>query len=848
MQITRIKLKNVGLHREVDWETDGGVVGITGENGEGKSTLLLIQEYGILGRLAETELTKEDLITHGESEGSVTLWFSSGGKTGSIHRDLHASTRLLEWDGAKYKKAEDVDRVMSQILGTSLDSFRATSFIRQGELKNALFGTNAHRRDIMIRLLDAGHVAPMHSSLERWVKKYRTQNLDETVYGRRDTLRAELDNHRATVTSLQTRVADLGFDDAVFTRFERYRSLTGSLQEAKEELNSVYRGLSALPAGIREGYESLKEGLDASYTALQALDKNLAEVRESLKNAEKVGLLKDSICELETKAQPLSLLIDNQRARLAELLKTLGIDSVEEHSTFVEGLKARTNMHTILEQVKELDMELLACQEELERIPAESKDPAPHLDLASRNEARIQTLQSGLDVLKRANGGECTGDRVNCPKCNLKVLPREMISPEGIQTIEQDIADLKREADNARDLAREAAASIRETEVRRKAAHTRLTQAETRRDSIAAVLAALRTKGIQPLTPGEEHDRLVKAGEDLLEVNRDLQRLTTEHDLLVRTRLREEDTLKDVMASLDGFDTEAAHDRLRALEQEREQEGNRRVEKQTKLSALLPDYERWQRLSHDLDRLEGVKIPQLKSQIEDCKPEGAIADLLTASGGQDLDTIYQGLLAKRKEYENLQGELRLANREEARVLKELDEVQVLVERQQTLRHVLQRMEDLTRVTCSEGAVKSYILHAFRALYPYVTAQLSVLDANFTIRPSADALSFDALRIDKKDSHWMNMSMLSGGQKVKLALAFLLALQSTLCKTSNFLVLDEPSVHLDAGAVDSLAGMITKLSTLLSNSDGQCWIVDHHEVLQGAFTKNFRLNANRDITQ
>ena len=78
-----------------------------------------------------------------------------------------------------------------------------------------------------------------------------------------------------------------------------------------------------------------------------------------------------------------------------------------------------------------------------------------------------------------------------------------------------------------------------------------------------------------------------------------------------------------------------------------------------------------------------------------------------------------------------------------------------------------------------------------------------------------------------------MSSLSGGQKVRLSIAILIAIQKIICPDLGFLVLDEPSTHLDTDSVEALATMLTDLEKIVKISNSQIWFVDHNVALERA---------------
>lgn len=853
MQITRIQLKNVGLHRDIDWKTDAGVIGITGANGEGKTTILTALEYIFTGKLLEMSTKKEELLTHGASAGHIAMWFEQGGKKGHLKRDLDKSTRILEWDGAEYTSDADVSRVMTQILNTSLESFRASSFIRQGELKNALFGTDAHRRDIMIRLLDVGHVAPVCSALERAIKKYRTQNIDETVYGKRDTLLESLEHYTAEITRLQKRAGEVGFNEAEYDKFVDYRSTVNELEEVKKEIERITSELAEFPDSLEASIKNLTERLEQLESELLNVEEQLKTLRSTLQNVERVEVLSDERTELQKSLKEVDAELEETQNRVNELYTLLGVESGEALNKAEEDLKRAGLAFDIKTQLEEAQEALRLAESEVKKQRtaslAETVDLSQFVQTVTQNAVRVNVLQSGLDVLTKV-GSECTGDKVTCPKCNLKVLPKEMLTPEQIAAMKAEIDEAKDNIKKAQEAQEEASAKNEILKRALNVAQTNLTRAETNSDNLQTQHNVFVAKGVEPLS--KEDPKYKERAETLQKLNVLIPAITSLQSKqrqytarLNQTREKLESLEKDLVT----VNLEETRNTLKTLEAQRDEIVLTRADLMQQRKELEPPYNAWQNVTRIYKHLNEVKLPDVEERVAVLKPTGRILRLLEVTGGKDLETIYRGLIEQRREYENVCGEVRAAEREKVRVETDLVTVQKLVDRQKGLQRVLQRMEELNRVVSSEGAVRHYILHAFRALYPHVSKFLSLLDANFTIKPSSDALSFDTLRIDKANAGWLDMKTLSGGQKVKLALSFLLALQETLAKANNFLVLDEPTVHLDAQAVDALTGLITKLTILMSNSGGQCWMVDHHEVLQGAFAKNFRLGqTNSDSTE
>ena len=85
-----------------------------------------------------------------------------------------------------------------------------------------------------------------------------------------------------------------------------------------------------------------------------------------------------------------------------------------------------------------------------------------------------------------------------------------------------------------------------------------------------------------------------------------------------------------------------------------------------------------------------------------------------------------------------------------------------------------------------------------------------------------------------------MHKLSGGQRVRLSLAFILAVQQLIVAELGFVTLDEPSTHLDEEGVDSLCNLLKKVRDVFADSEHQLWVCDHNPKLDIAFDKILKL--------
>jgi ABC-type Mn2+/Zn2+ transport system ATPase subunit len=132
---------------------------------------------------------------------------------------------------------------------------------------------------------------------------------------------------------------------------------------------------------------------------------------------------------------------------------------------------------------------------------------------------------------------------------------------------------------------------------------------------------------------------------------------------------------------------------------------------------------------------------------------------------------------------------------------------------------------------------AWVRYQFTHLAKLTQEALVKLNADFAIKiDESTDLEFTFQRLDEDSPVDLPMGKLSGGQRVRLCVAFLMAVQKRLVPEVGLLVLDEPSVHVDEAGVQSLADLLRDAAGELQNTEHQIWVVDHSPVIATALSK------------
>lgn len=117
--------------------------------------------------------------------------------------------------------------------------------------------------------------------------------------------------------------------------------------------------------------------------------------------------------------------------------------------------------------------------------------------------------------------------------------------------------------------------------------------------------------------------------------------------------------------------------------------------------------------------------------------------------------------------------------------------------------------------------------------------LSLMQSNFTstLECSGEDYIFRCIFADASERE---ASKLSGGERVKFAVSFLLAVNEVLASRLGVLALDEPTAQLDDDNVNYFAAVLSYVRQYANNTGMQIFLITHSQQLQGAFDQTIDL--------
>ncbi|MDA4113352.1 MAG: SMC family ATPase [Thaumarchaeota archaeon] len=780
--IENVELVNFISHRRTSLPLREGVTVFVGKNGAGKSSVIDGITYALYGKHARGE--NIDLVKDRADSAAVTLEFSSGAKRYRVERKVNKKGQLersllVEMrDGSSARQlaagerkqfGESLTGEVTKILGLNYDQMIIAGIIQQGELDSI----------IELKAKDLKDLINSAIGIDRLDLAY-------------DSMRDVTDSFRETVRN------KYGYDDRDMAKVVGQVAATETeLQVSTLELQSVQSELDALrmeERGLEDELrllEPLKEKAEAVRIRFDALVEYVRGKREGLADEQRTieGVIK-------TSGEHLRLLASEQ-----------GIEGMEE-----SALREEKDSQAILDELSVtiggLDV-LKGRPAELGRIVRECREA---ISLIGRGDAiknefkEIESRIGGLDsqtALLQSEIGKLQADRATaqrlvfkdhtCPICGSKVdAINELFDAGAIDRhLGEHLSRVRRLGEEKQGLNRE---------------FKRL------QEEMIALARASRLLGEYQISRESDLERL------------EVQKAELEPKLLALPRMKQEQ--KDARERKDGAERKLG-------------ELRRRQQKITVARAYLNDH----KISSDADVQKMVlrrdelarimqSIPQNLQRLRKLADVEVLTSLSIDEHSGRLVQQVQDLYDEASRFDEAAYLAKLRALDEIRRVKipdksgeagkwknKMDEAgKNLTDLKATLID-LQRVSEFTdllekirsRVYHRDGAVSA-------SVRSWALGQLSKKASEYA-RLFGIGVSSITIKEDRREmviecygprGHVKTSSM-SGGEKVAIALSLRFALAYVMGGYKlDFIILDEPTVHLDAERKSSLVNIISRL--------------------------------------
>lgn len=280
MRILEISLRNYRVFEEVDLELPARVIGVFGENGAGKSSLLESIAFSLYG-VDAARTRKQEIRTHGVlTDCEVRVAFEHAGQQFEIRRTIkgrgHTPEAELYGGGLLLASGTtDVDAEVRRLLHMDLHVFRSSVYAEQKQLDAFSDLSPARRKEMALRLLGIKPVEDARTAARRESRatKETAAQLADAVADLAE-LEAELKDAKEAAAEAK-KLAKAAADEL--------RSSTATARSARkafEEIDATRQRVEKLTVQLRSKTEQRDAALEQRDALAQRADRLRAALAE----------------------------------------------------------------------------------------------------------------------------------------------------------------------------------------------------------------------------------------------------------------------------------------------------------------------------------------------------------------------------------------------------------------------------------------------------------------------------------------------------------------------------------------------------------------------------------------
>ncbi len=859
MRIRRISLENFGSHQKTDITFSDGINAIIGNNGAGKTTILEAIAYALYHRASRSQ---DELIRIGAPYMRVTLEFEADGRsyivTRERGRDGEVSAELYEIAevGKKFIQ-RDQSKVSSQIeaiLGFSRDVFLQGIYVRQGEIQELLESQPSKRKEIIARLLGIDILERLWEELRGVVDRLDSEirGIDREITAIGDVDRERLEVERE-IERIKGELSDLDSQRyALQSRIEELKKVIDEIEEKRRNFIELKSKLTEVERKIEQNMRKKKELEDDLIKIDESLSK-LPEIEKIASKFDKISRLRD----LAMKLLDLRRNLETANERLDEL------KALEEEISNIEGRKETfTRIKEEIEDKRRKKQELTKIDMKLTDLKEKEKDLLRRID--EINALSGEELHSLREVAEGAP--EDLEDALRfCSQLsdNLKKYLEEI--DQNIRNLSDEIAALRERINNYSIYLGELSVNpercplcgskltIEVIEELRENLKRRLNEMETRIPEIEAKLTGLneereiimgRIERIDDISRklrenlrelNSIKDSLEKIEEDIRDLSgrvvelesylRDLDELEAEYSKLMSDIERVE-KLKERAERLRSLLIDVDFDKMKQEINYLEEEISS-LTKELNIVDIEEEYQRSKKAFIEFERLKGLLrererissiLNGLSEEISlDSEKARELSERIASLGFEEaaLSEARRELNEaeeRMREIIKARGELEGALSELKKKINELatksEKLRKLRERKEKYESFRSKILKIREIFSRDKGIQASLRERAK---PIIERELNEIFSSFGFDYDSIELDENFTPILRRGGRAYSFDILSGGERISLALALRLAIARYLVSTKiECFILDEPTIHLDDERIDSLLEALSSL--------------------------------------
>jgi len=753
---------------------DRPVVAIYGPVGAGKSSIVQAVEYALFGQQLEVRerIAKlADLINEEEQEARVKLELESDEGVLKVTRALRrvgdsARETFVElvFQGRKLAStAREATAKIIELLKLDEDDFTRFVLVTHRVLEGLVYGTAAKRSLTIDRLFGIDIIEELYKAIP-------IRKVEEVLEEEKRKL--------AAFKELPQIISKYGSVEEARRALERYRKELDELRRLEEELSRKYTELVETRKRLLETFRDIEQTY-IEYLRVRSeretLESELAGRESDVSEASirvELDLLRSF---LVPKLEELAL------AREAEELAKLEITSENLEDAAVKIYNAVETLESILERLREEQENLTKLIEDLQREASTLESQKALLERRLRElepiyreyqevlnkygdyssikrkveelNSRIQEMETQLELtlnVLKVNEAIMRLGLKKCPIC------MKDLTDDDLKNIQSMIENIKSKYSD----------TLREIE-KLKAEKTELERVLVKLDSLKSLVREYEDLSARLRALREHHSQIV----DKLEAAQKNIRVIDKRVSMLR------------------FIVDEARSKIDRIEQKLE------------LLKKIKRYRELSRMERELEKTlkeRGVNI----ERIIELEKEISEVEKKLEQVRNKLNTIS----VEYAELERILSSMPVETVEELR--RRVLSVEDLYNRLNEIRGVLKKIQVKMREKMLER-VRGYIQDYFKVIYPYTDLTGATIDVITKERLGVTVSEYVLYGI-RRGERKVPISRLSDGQRLTIALAFMLSVYVVANHNVDFIIMDEPIPYVDIGVKRSFANLVVRL--------------------------------------
>ncbi|AWX33462.1 AAA family ATPase [Methanosphaera sp. BMS] len=853
MIIEELTLKNFKSHKNSKIDFNEGITVILGQNGAGKSTLLEAIRFALFKKVDGNiqDMVRKPVDAQDDvSTMMVKLKFKHNHIQYEIERIKKRSSssstiRRLSCDKTVQitNGEKQVTEEIEKIIGVDKNSFLNAVYIRQGEITSLIDKTASDRKELISKLLNLDNLEKSWKNMINIIKEYenKIELNDRLLANKEDLLKKEKENTESTVKITEELQTDEKLKEELTNTLKELEKEVESLNQKKEKYEKNRVQIESLNKTIDE----TKIQLNKEETLLKTIEAKEAENKSIEKEILKLPLFKDFV-EIKDK-------YDDKRAKLVETeqdisrinalnetLKNTKSDYEKsiEYSEKLEALNERQNL--LKKDIEELNR----LESSLTTINSQKGDLFDKLEQkakAARNILNNPNLRNPEEIsteyTKQLGEKEKQQESLNneIKECQLKISSNNTI----ITNTQKSLRDLKNTTDKCpicqsdishekhESLVEEYNNTIQECEDSNKKINENIQEKNNRLKLITDKISEIRT--IEANSMIDDYNKFRNFLKEIKEINAKIESLKDKKEVYDSNEKNIEklnENIKSLETNKQSYlTTEATLKELKSID-ELESNKNSLTDEINGLKIKLKEINQKVKIPDDIkasiryleekEKIYNENVGFISNKENTNNKIKEMNNKLTKENN-NLDNINREnreLSYDSKIHEKTHKEYTCTDKKCVEIEKKLVENKTKKEALEKEKSDIQEnIKELEKLENEQVALNDYIklLNNIREMYGKDGVQRDLREKS---KPQIELetnnifndfnFDYDNIKLDEnyeititKSDEILNVSMLSGGEKIVVALALRLAIAKVISKQKNeLLILDEPTVHLD----------------------------------------------------